>query len=722
MKMTPPTHVSHSIWIIAICLALPMLIGLAGCRSSAERDNEAYEQFLTRHQEKGWVEITPELIEKLKRARERQLAAAPPEPPIEDPSFFEQEEQAFEPGSLNESDFLEGIEVVPGLTLKTMAEKEEDEIEEVIQEKPDPEETPSILVATGKEQPEETTPVDFTGTEEAPENEVDEPAQDDTIDTNETASSEPVEEATDLQEETVPSPAGTEEKEQGVVKKEQELIEEPTTQEGQPKEATAVSEPPPDAPPTSPPITDDPTTKVAVQDDPEASTTPDPGARPQPPSPSSIWEKVVADRTQAEAKEETTGTETNKPASNALELRDISLTDMVRLVARQAGMDIIVPDGLSQKVTLSLRGTDPVVALRSVLSANGFEIIENPPGLYVVRQVSEVESPVDTRAFTMTSIPVDAIQDELNKLLSPEGKIVLNSKTNSFIMLDHRENIALMENFVRLLDVREKQVLVEATIMEIRLENNDQIGMLLNFLDISLDDTTLQYFQDLLPSSSAFTLAVDAKNDPFGGAIQAIATMEALNIVSSPKVATLNGETASIHITERIPYIDSTASTTTQSGGIGNTTVQQVEFEEVGVTLTIRPTIGDDGIIKLKITPSVKELRSFFQGIPVTEERKVETTVLVKDGGTILIGGLLRENSFEVESKVPFFGDIPLIGTFFRQRQRRTEKNELVVLITPKIINTDETAMASEGIKNVDETMKQFKADRFKRAGQLIWP
>jgi type II secretory pathway component GspD/PulD (secretin) len=176
-----------------------------------------------------------------------------------------------------------------------------------------------------------------------------------------------------------------------------------------------------------------------------------------------------------------------------------------------------------------------------------------------------------------------------------------------------------------------------------------------------------------------------------------------------------------IEVIEKIPYIDSTATTTTETGGVGSTTVQQVEFEEVGVILTIRPTIGEDDIIKLKITPEVKELRGFFAGIPVTERRKVDTTVLVRSGGSVVIGGLLRENEFEIESKVPFLGDIPFIGAAFRFRQRRLEKNELLILVTPHLISVDEDSMAEEGKDHLEKTKKAFDRGGFKRSFDLIW-
>lgn len=154
-----------------------------------------------------------------------------------------------------------------------------------------------------------------------------------------------------------------------------------------------------------------------------------------------------------------------------------------------------------------------------------------------------------------------------------------------------------------------------------------------------------------------------------------------------------------IEVIERIPYIDSTSTTTTGGGTIGATTVEQVEFAEVGVTLSVTPSVGEDGFVKMNVVPEVKELTDFFQGVPVVDRRKVETNIVVPNGGTLVIGGLLRNNELEQEEKVPLLGDIPLLGFLFTRSELRTQKSELLVFVTPTILDVEHPETPTDAAK-----------------------
>jgi type IV pilus assembly protein PilQ len=396
------------------------------------------------------------------------------------------------------------------------------------------------------------------------------------------------------------------------------------------------------------------------------------------------------------------------PASS-LELRDVPLRDLLRATAKLGGKNVIVPDGLDQKVTLSLNGVSLDDALAAVLKANQLELVEES-GIYHVRKIEGPPPPkVQSRGFTLTSVPIGNVQKTIEPLLTQSGKMVVSPESNSFLVIDFPEAIERVEEFVKLLDRRERQVLIEARILEVILTHDDEIGVSLAFNDISIDNVTAMFTQDLRPANRAFRFSVVGDSGRINAVIDAISEKRQVNLLSHPSVATVNGLKATIEVLESIPYIDSTATTTTSAGGLGATTVSQVKFVDKGIVLTVTPLIGEDRVIKMNVAPEVKELTDFFNGVPVIDRRKVETSILVHDGQTIVIGGLVRENHVQGETKTPLLGDIPLLGALFRKRQDNVEKSELLVLITPRILDPGaDEAITQERQKSIDEARSQY--------------
>jgi type II secretory pathway component GspD/PulD (secretin) len=156
-------------------------------------------------------------------------------------------------------------------------------------------------------------------------------------------------------------------------------------------------------------------------------------------------------------------------------------------------------------------------------------------------------------------------------------------------------------------------------------------------------------------------------------------------VLANPKIATLNGREASILIGQRIPYVV----TGTVFAGGGAAPVQTVEKEEVGVKLRITPLINADGYITTQITPevsSVTEFRGANNDLPVVSTRQATTTVRLKDGNSIVIGGLLSEQKTTTDTKVPLLGDIPFLGKLFQHHSAQTDKDDLVIEVTPHIM------------------------------------
>lgn len=399
-------------------------------------------------------------------------------------------------------------------------------------------------------------------------------------------------------------------------------------------------------------------------------------------------------------------------APYTLEFRDLDLEDFIRLVGDRAGLNIVSTEALEGTITLSLKESDLKEALVRVLESFGYTLVERD-GIAAVRRLSAPVPELTSRVFVVNSIPVKTLEEAIKGFVSPRGKLVLNTQRNSILVVDSEENVLLIDRYVRLLDVREKQVMIEAEIIEAAFNTDDELGVAIELLSMSADDIGATYVQDLLPINNAFSFGVFSKKESYLSVLEAFAKRRMVNILSSPRVATLNGQKAVIEVIERIPYVDSTSTTTTGGGTIGATTVQQIEFADVGVTLSVTPSVGEDGFVKMYVVPEVKELTDFFQGVPVVDRRRVETNIVVPNEGTLVIGGLLRNNELEQEEKVPLLGDIPFLGFLFTRSERRTQKSELLVFITPRIIETEAPQKLTDESKKslrhrVEENRKAF--------------
>jgi len=178
--------------------------------------------------------------------------------------------------------------------------------------------------------------------------------------------------------------------------------------------------------------------------------------------------------------------------------------------------------------------------------------------------------------------------------------------------------------------------------------------------------------------------------DDYTATLKLLKTIGETKLLSSPRITAINNEEASILVGTREAYI--TESVT--QGESTTTTSESVTFLDVGVQLKVTPIINEDGFVTMKIKPevsSVARILTTSQGneIPIIDTTTAETKVMVKDGHTIIIGGLIKDETVRTIKKIPILGDIPFLGMAFRQVDEDKEKTELVVFLTPHIITGD---------------------------------
>ena len=389
---------------------------------------------------------------------------------------------------------------------------------------------------------------------------------------------------------------------------------------------------------------------------------------------------------------------------------DLELGLAIQALAERGGLGLIVPTELAEPVTLSLTDATLDEALRSLLSRHELEV-KDVGGVHHV--VPRPSPGLETKVFKLASVDPELVREQLVSVLGDGSSVVVNTATDTVLVTAPPDALHRAENYLSVVDQPEKQVLIHARILEIGITDGEELGLRLAFEDISLDDTTASLVMDLLPTADSFETIVSADKTPIQGVLRALAELTRMELLANPRVLALDGRSAKIQIIEEVPYIGSTNTVQGETSGVGTTSIQQVSFKEVGVTLEVTPTIQRDGTVKLTLVTEVSEIAGFFEGVPAVDKRMLTNDFVVGDEETIVIGGLLKETDRRVVTGIPVLMDIPLIGPLFRSYDDETEKVSLAIFITPRIVEPGEVSgIASEYRAEWDRNARDWTIDR----------
>ncbi len=297
------------------------------------------------------------------------------------------------------------------------------------------------------------------------------------------------------------------------------------------------------------------------------------------------------------------------------------------------------------------------------------------------------------------------LSEEVGALLSPgSAKVVVNRTAGTLTVTDYPENIARVERYLRMLEARVRAgVIIETRIFEVTLDDSTQYGInwsaLPDLSSISLSGSLpggATAAQSLASGTTAFQVGVAGTK--FNAFLDALAQSGNLNVLSAPKVSTLNNQKAIIRIGRQDVFFRAVV-TPASTNSAAFTTFTPDSVTE-GIILSVTPQVGRDGRVMLAIHPSITEKVGEAKApdgntAPILDVRETSTVVSVADGQTVFIGGLMQERTQETVNSVPLLGDIPYLGALFRNNLQEKKKTELVILITPRVVGTGEGAEAA---------------------------
>ena len=395
-----------------------------------------------------------------------------------------------------------------------------------------------------------------------------------------------------------------------------------------------------------------------------------------------------------------------------LEFADADIRKIFQLIAEVSNKNILVGDDVSGTISIKLVNVPWDQALDVILQTKGLDkkedgniIIIRPAGKMATiadeqlaaRKAYERTLDLRTKVFDVNYASVTDMAGQFNSYKSERGTITVDPRTNRIIVNDVPPSIDKMAALLKELDIPEKQVLIEARIVEATASFTQDLGIQwgihhrdgnADFLGINRLDTGFGGILTNIPPVTGFQSAETAggamglsfgkltNNIQIDLRLSAAAENGMVKIISTPKVVTLNNKAAKISQGQMIPY-----STVSAEG-------TKTEFIEAALTLEVTPHITSSGAVSMKIKATNNSAGSASTGTaPPINKKEATTELLVQNGETTVIGGIYVDNDTFTDSGVPFLMDIPILGWLFKSNNQKKTKSELLIFITPKIVS-----------------------------------
>lgn len=398
--------------------------------------------------------------------------------------------------------------------------------------------------------------------------------------------------------------------------------------------------------------------------------------------------------------------------------KDMPIKDALRMLAQMYQKNIVPSAKVDGIVTVSyLYDVTFEEALQAILGTHKYEAKGNFIKVYTNEEFMQDKSRFEFKTIPLYYINAEEAKKLATPLLSEFGQLGVTSPAkmdtqpgtggdslaihDRLVVSDYPENVEKIRTMLAEVDSKPSQVLIEVTVMKATLTEDLDYGIDWNSVEGVQVDKTNQLsglmqdgFAGAVNSGGVTGLTVGITIDNLVAHIRALEGVTDVAIMANPKILALNKQAGKLIIGKQEGY----RSLTNLSDG-GNQT-QQVEFLESGTVLEFRPFIGRDGLIRMEIRPE-QSTGEIVNQLPNKTTTEVITNVMVKDGQTIVLGGLFQEETNLTRNQTPLLGEIPIIGELFKQVTDHSQRTELVVLITPHIINDPEDANGAERLEDV---------------------
>ncbi|HAT1658970.1 TPA: type IV pilus secretin PilQ [Legionella pneumophila] len=418
----------------------------------------------------------------------------------------------------------------------------------------------------------------------------------------------------------------------------------------------------------------------------------------------------------------------------SLNFQNISIRAVLQLLADFTGINMVVSDKVQGDITLRLNDIPWDQALDIILTTQGLDkrrkgnvmLIDTKASMdkmeeeqlksqQTIEKLEPIRSDLIQINYAKAADIAVLIKDKQNSLLSDRGKISVDARTNTIWIQDTGTKIEEVRELIKQLDIPVKQVLIEARIVEVTKDFSQDIGIRWGVSRPTHLSGTLEGANELARGTAPANvvplerrLNLDLAAAPLTGAtpasvgialaklndnilldleLSALESEGRAELISSPRLITTNQQAAVIESGEEIPYQEATSSGATA-----------VAFKKAVLSLKVTPQITPDGkiLMDLQINQDTPSPQTFL-GVPAIITKEIQTNVLVNNGQTIVLGGIYKQDKNKVINRIPFFGELPVVGILFSNRQITLKNEELLIFITPRIITNALSITTIEG-------------------------
>lgn len=408
----------------------------------------------------------------------------------------------------------------------------------------------------------------------------------------------------------------------------------------------------------------------------------------------------------------------------SLDFRDADIKNVLKVLAYKSGVNIISGPEVIGMVNIQLKDVPWQKALDVILSTYGYSYEQKGTIIMVTtldnlkkrREDAKLladQEPLATRTFVLNFSKAEDAVKSLEKMKTSRGSVNFDTRTNSVIVTDVESNLELIKEIVKTLDTVTPQVLIEARIMETTLDKKDTMGVKWN-LSVGASggrrDTTLPWLEPssghLLPATT-ISSAAEALAPVYGtlNASGLSATLDMLKTngktktLSNPQIVTLDNQPAKVQVGYQYPMPQYTSDSQT-----GVLHISGWNYMDIGLVFDVTPHINNANLVTLDISPKIlgfkatnppDNVSATAATMQVLTNQAISTKVMIKNGETLVIAGLVTDNLTKIQSRVPVLGYIPVLGWFFQHTEDEHTKTELMIFLTPHIITaTMDTAPA----------------------------
>lgn len=397
----------------------------------------------------------------------------------------------------------------------------------------------------------------------------------------------------------------------------------------------------------------------------------------------------------------------------SVDFPDEEIRTILRNVADLFELNLVIPDTLQGRTSLKLREVTWRQIFQVILSPIGYTFVEDGNIIKILSQASLAEEPLSTEIFIINYAKASDIVKSIESIVDGAvgGKVIVDARSNALVITERPTRLGRIRPIIEKLDKATDQVMIESKFIELKTNGTKGLGIDWNLSAVSsaqaanAERTGNNAITPAIPVSTLLPNPLLTDKSNYSTSVLSAAQLSAaLNfiqnsgdskVISNPTVVTLNNAEALINVGTEYPI-----PSYTYNSEKGAFEVSGFEYKPIGVLLKVTPQINSQGFVKLTVEPEISSydptnVVSFGGGggstatIPIIDTKKTKTQVSLRDGHTLGIGGLISDTKSLSESRLPFFGSLPGVGRLFRNETKITNRSNLIIFITAKIVSAE---------------------------------